>query len=226
MSLLLDNPKSRLPGVLAKLQAATAANRIPGGYRLDEANTFFLGGAPNVSDAHGSALWAVDFLLTAARYGSAGVNFHGGANGNYNPPYTPLVDKNGAVIDVRPVYYGMLLVAHIAAGPMYGVHIAPQLNLSAYAIAGSDGATYVVILNKHPGDTALTYVDFGAPASYATALALTGPSRDSLTGTVLGGGRVAADGAWSPRHKRSLNLRGNELTIQILPASAVLLKVT
>ena len=46
------------------------------GYRLSECNSFYNGGASGVSDAYGTALWAIDFLFLNAQYGSAGTNFH------------------------------------------------------------------------------------------------------------------------------------------------------
>ena len=63
--------------------------RHPEGYRCSECNSFYNGGAPGVSDAYGTALWAIDFLFTNAGYGSSGVNFHGGGDGT---GYTPIAD--------------------------------------------------------------------------------------------------------------------------------------
>ena len=86
---LLLTPDTTLPPTLGKLAAAATASRIAQGYRLAEANSFYNGGAPNVSDAFGSALWAIDFLFTNAANGSSGVNFHGGGQGT---GYTPIAD--------------------------------------------------------------------------------------------------------------------------------------
>src|SRR6185437_16429817 len=44
-----------LPGLLKHLESAAAANGIR--YRLAEANSFYNGGAPHISDTWGTALW-------------------------------------------------------------------------------------------------------------------------------------------------------------------------
>lgn len=224
MSLLLRDHK-HLPRVLAQLQTAVASNPIHGGYRLVEANSFSLGGAPNVSDAYGSALWAIDFFLTNAQYGSSGANLHGGASGSYIPPYTPIADDGFSVIDVRPLYYGMLFVAQIPPGPMYSVNVATAINLSAYAIAGHGGVTSIVIVNKDPDCTAAVSIDLGTSGSRATSLLLTGSGLSALRGTTLGGAKVAIDGTWLPTTQRPEQFAGPELAVTVPPVSALLLKV-
>jgi hypothetical protein len=217
--LLAGDPN--LPGELAQLRAA--ARGISGGYRLAEANSFSHGGAPNVSDGYGTALWAIDFLLLNARNGSAGVDFHGGGNGT---GYTPIADSAGAVVAVRPVYYGMLFVAQIPSGPMYPVTVRTSLSLSAYAIAGSGGSTSVVIINKDPTYTAVATIALGASASHAQPLLLAGAGLSATSGTTLGGAPVANDGTWSPLAAAPIPASGSSLTVNVAPASALLLTLT
>jgi len=219
--LLAGDPN--LPGELAQLQSAASANAISGGYRMAEANSFYNGGAPNVSDAYGTALWAIDFLLLNAQNGSAGVNFHGGGDGT---GYTPIADANGAVVDVRPVYYGMLFVAQIPPGPMHPVTVTTTLLLSAYAIAATNGTTYVVIVNKDATNTAVATIGLGAPATRAQPLALTGTGLSATSGTTLGGTAVASTGAWSPLATPPIVFSGTSLTVNVPPASALLLAIT
>ena len=57
-------------------RAAAAAAGVP--YRMAETNSFYNGGAPNVSDSYASALWVLDHMFTIAQSGSAGLNLHGG----------------------------------------------------------------------------------------------------------------------------------------------------
>jgi len=219
--LLAGDPN--LPDELAQLHAAANANRIAGGYRMAEANSFSHGGAPNVSDAYGTALWAIDFLLLNARNGSAGVDFHGGGNG---PGYTPIADSGGAVVDVRPVYYGMLFVAQIPSGAMYRTTVRSRLPLSAYAIAGSDGTTYVAIVNKDASTTAAATIALGASATRAQPLVLAGAGLSATSGTTLGGAGVANDGTWSPLAAQPIAVSGSSLTVNVAPASALLLAIT
>lgn len=220
MSLLLT-PDPGLPIGLNALEAL--ANSLSLGYRLAECNSFYDGGAPNVSDAFGSALWAADFMLMSAQYGSAGVNFHGGGDG---PGYTPIADNNVSVVGLRPVYYGMLFVAQIAPGPMYVVNVTAEVAMTAYAIAGNDGATYVAIINKNPLKEATTTIALGEPASAATALVLSGSGLSATTGTTLGGAAIANDGAWTPTGWHSLPVSGSNLTVRVAAATALLLRIT
>ena len=44
--------------------------------------------------------------ISSSANGMRGVNFH---SGGYGPGYTPIADNGGAVVDVRPEFYGMLL---------------------------------------------------------------------------------------------------------------------
>jgi hypothetical protein len=212
-----------LPGELAQLQSAATANAIPNGYRLAEANSFYNGGAPNVSDAYGTALWAIDFLLINAQNGSAGVNFHGGGNGT---GYTPIADAGGAVVEVRPEYYGMLFVAQIPPGPMYGVNVSSSLLLTAYAIAGANGSTTVVIVNKDATNTATTTIALGGTGSRAVPLALLGTGLNATGGTTLGGTSVGSNGSWSPATAAPIVVSGTTLTVNVAPASALLLAVS
>jgi hypothetical protein len=142
------NDTTDLSRTLAALRSSVAANSISGSFRLAEANSFYDGGAPGVSDSFASALWTVDFLLQCASFGAAGANLQGGCDGKYAPCYTPIADYRGAVTSIRPIYYGMLLVSRIAPGLMHPVLINSDLPMSAYAISAHDGSTSMVIINK------------------------------------------------------------------------------
>jgi hypothetical protein len=64
-----------------------------------------------VSDTLIAGLWALDLMFVTAENGGGGVNFHGGETGmdGTNPfYYEPIMEKDGAVVQVQPVYYGML----------------------------------------------------------------------------------------------------------------------
>jgi hypothetical protein len=190
---------------------------------MAEANSFYNGGAPNVSDAYGTALWAIDFLLLNAQNASAGVNFHGGGNGT---GYTPIADSGGAVVEVRPVYYGMLFVAQIPTGAMYPTTVTTSLLLSAYAIAASNGATYVAIVNKDATNTAVASIALGKSASQAVPLVLAGTGLSATSGTTLGGASVGNNGAWSPLAAAPIVFSGTSLTVNVAPASALLLEIS
>ena len=215
-------PSSYLLSMLTTLQSAAGSLGISNGYRLAEANSYYNGGAPGVSDAFGSALWAIDFLMLNAQYGSAGVNFHGGGDG---PGYTPIADKNGAPVDLRPVYYAMLFVAQIAQGRMYAVNVNAEVSMTAYAVAGNDGATYLVIINKDPSNAAFATIALGAAASGANSLVLSGAGLSATTGTLLSGATVAANGVWLPNIEPGISASGSTLALDVAAASAVLLRI-
>ncbi|MGH8022739.1 MAG: hypothetical protein ACRED1_04100, partial [Limisphaerales bacterium] len=62
--------------VYQRFGAAALANGLP--FRFDEANSFYNGGARNVSDTFAAALWGLDYLHWWAAHGASGVNFHTG----------------------------------------------------------------------------------------------------------------------------------------------------
>jgi Glycosyl hydrolase family 79 C-terminal beta domain len=214
------------PGLVTELDAVSAAatsNAIPNGYRLSECNSFYNGGAPNVSDAYGTALWGIDFLFTNALNGSSGANFHGGGDG---PGYTPIADSDGMVVGARPLFYGMLLVARAGQGKALKVTGAPtSINLSAYAIGNSGTVTSVVLSNKDTTTSVHAVVDAGSTVSSAGALRLAGPALDATTGVTLGGVSIGADGSFTPGAPEVLSTSGTTFEVDVPPASAVLVSV-
>jgi hypothetical protein len=214
----LLTPDPSLPGTLQSLRGASAG--LASGFRLAEANSFYGGGAPHVSDAYGTALWAIDFLFTSALNGAVGVNFHGGGKG---PGYTPIADDGTAVVEVRPEYYGVALVAMIGPGRLLTTTVVPGgLALSAYAVAMDAGGIGVVVVNRDPGRAAEVTLDLGAVAASADLTLLTGAGLESAEGTVLNGAAILADGTWSPRKRAPVAVNGTTLVLTAAPASAVL----
>jgi hypothetical protein len=219
---LLLQPDPNLPPTLQSLKTAASANKISGAYRLAEANSFYNGGAPNVSDAFGTALWAIDFLFTNAANGSSGVNFHGGGQGS---GYTPIADDGTHVVEVRPEYYGIYLFSMAANGGLLETQVTSGgLAVSAYAVAATDGSTAVVLLNKDRTTTANVTVGLGATYTHASLTVLTGPSLDSPTGELLQGAPIAADGSWSPPTPPTIPVNGSTLTLTVGASSAVLVR--
>ena len=218
---LLLTPDPNLPGTLQALKQS--ATTIPGGYRLAEANSFYNGGAPNVSDAYGTALWAIDFLFTNALNGSSGVNFHGGGNGT---GYTPIADDGTHVVMARPEYYGLALVAMAAPGRVLPTTVsAGTIAFSAYAVAADDGSTVLVLVNKDRTQTANVTAGLGASATSASLTVLSGTSLDSPTGTLLNGAAIGTDGSWSPQPSVTASVVNSSLTLTVPPATAVLARI-
>jgi hypothetical protein len=221
-------PDPGLTTMLGALSSASVSKGIADGYRLAEANSFFNHGAPAISDALGSALWAIDFMFTAALNGSAGVNFHGGGAGQDGPTqflYTPLSESNGTVQDAQPIFYGLLLTALAGPGTLLPTTAAAgQLELTAYAVEPSDGSTHVVLVNKDPTSAVLAAIDVGASVSEATGTFLGGGSLTVRTGVTLGGASISPAGAWSPTQVWNLPVTSSTVTVLVPPASAALVQ--
>ena len=216
---LLLSPDPRLSVLLHTLADVSVSQGIPGGFRLAEANSFYNGGAPHVSDTFASALWAVDFLFTCAASGASGVNFHGGGHG---PGYTPVADSGETVREVRPEYYGLLLFSMAAQGRMTRETVSHGgSSLSSWAVESRDGSLRIVILNR---DSAVIPVDVEVSRAFRTAsvLRLTGPSLSAETGTLLGGSPIRPDGSWDKRAEEQVAVRGGRFQVQMEGPCAVL----
>src|SRR5262249_35054994 len=158
---------------LGQLDTAARSAHLANGFRLAEANSYYNGGSPNVSDSYASSLWVIDFLFALAAGGSSGVNLHGGGNG---PGDTPIADQAGVVGGPRPEYYGVLLFDLAGPGNLIGATVSgPATALSAHAVDGVDGSTAVVLVNKDPAQTLTATVDIARPLGAATQLTLIAP---------------------------------------------------
>lgn len=223
---LLLSADAALPGRLQSLVAAARTAGMADGLRLAECNSFYNGGAPNVSNAFGTALWVLDFLFTCAVNGCTGVNLHGGGNGS---GYTPIADSNGTVVAARPEYHGMLMFSLAAAGMARAgvLNLASDFNASLWGVQRSDGGINLLVLNKDRNRALQATVSTGlgasAPASF-DPLWLTGTSMDAPTGQMLGGSTVAPDGSWQAQAMAAVPTRDGSVSVLLPPATAVLLR--
>jgi hypothetical protein len=218
-----------LISTLKQLATAANSNHISGGYRLAETNSFFAHGAPGVSDAFGSALWAIDFLFENAENGSGGVNFHGGGAGQDGSGpfyYTPINEMAGVVTGAQPIFYGMLLFASAGIGPLLESAVkVTSVNFTAYAVGQSDGSTNVVLVNKDNTDGVATDIAIGKSATAAYAVFLEGPSVLATTGVTFAGAAISQSGQWNPSPAWTVPITDQAISIVVPPASAVLIHV-
>jgi hypothetical protein len=211
-----------LPGLLQQLQSAVQSYKIPAGYRLTEANSFYYGGAPNVSNTFGSALWAIEFLFLNARYGSAGVNFHGGGSA---PGYTPIADNGGQVVQIRPLYYGMLLFSMIGPGELLRTNVhGSGVALTAYIVAGRSKMS-ALIINKDTKPSASTTIALGVDTKIATIHMLAAPSLNSTTGVTLNGVPIGPDDSGFTGAPHTTPVTKGSLSLVVPPTSAILVSV-
>jgi len=219
----LLQPDPALIAMLDALSVASTTNHLAHGYRLAEANSFYNGGAPGISDGYGTAIWVLDFLFTNALHGSAGVNFHGGGNGT---GYTPIADNKSVVVEARPDYYGMFLFAQAGQGDLYATTVTiAGVNFSGYTLGLADGTTSVVLVNKDEVQTVRATIALGKAAASAALTLLTGPSLASTTGFTVGGAVIASDGSWTAEPTSAVPVTGATLVVDVPPASAALLRV-
>jgi len=219
---LMLSPDPRLAELLRQLSVAAGSGDVLLGFRLGEANSFFNGGAPGVSDSFASALWGIDFLFQCAFAGASGVNIHGGGE---SPGYTPIADNGTGVTGVRPLYYGMLLFSLAARGSLAGAEVkgGADTRITAWAVSGRDHSLRLVVVD--PADGEITPVDVRVPSSYRSAslLRLTSTSLASEHGTLLGGAPIRPDGSWEGTGEEPAAVQDGRLTVTLRGPEAVLL---
>jgi hypothetical protein len=219
---LISYPDTNLQNYLSALEAAAAAVEVP--YRMAETNSFYNGGAPNVSDSYASALWVLDHLFTVAQGGSVGLNLHGGGNGS---GYTPIADNNGTVLEGRPEYYGVLLSTLAGRGPLRLTSIsAGSLNASAYTVENSPTQLSLILLNKDAVENLQFTATCPATIQSAALQELPGPSLAATSGVSIEGSPVNSDGSFSPQSPYGLVVSGDTFTGYVPAASAALVTVS
>lgn len=178
-------------------------------YRMEEVNSFFHGGAKDVSDTLASALWALDYMHFWAARGCAGLNFHTGDNvasgDNLTPCRYAIFWTSPKGYNVRPIGYAVKAFDIGGRGSVVPAAITSNeknVNLTAYAVAGADGRVYVTLINKSYGSTAtpVTVAIAGAGGfTKGESMRLAGPDADiaATTGVTLGGAAIEDDASWA-----------------------------
>jgi hypothetical protein len=224
----LITPDSTLVSDLSILNSGAQAIGVP--FRISECNSYYNGGANGVSDSYASSLWVIDYLFDCAQGGTAGVNFHGGGNGD---GYTPVADSDGAVVEARPEYYGILFFTLAGQGTLLSTQVSTDgLNATAYAVKTSSGGLNLIVNNKDLTSSLNLSVQLPQSASSAALLEMTqlssGASAPSLTatsGVTIQGASVAVDGSFSPGPAYTLSPSARQLSCYVPALSAVLIQI-
>jgi hypothetical protein len=222
----LLSPDPHLSSVLGTIATAATANKIRDGYRLAETASFSSHGAPGVSDALASALWAIDFSFDNASMGSSGINFHGGGigmDGSRPFYYSPIGEEKSAVSEARPLFYGMLLMAIGGTGKSLATTAAAgSLSFSAHALQQADGSLNVFLVNKDPASGVKATVDTGAAVTAGAVIYLEGPSLGATSGVKIAGAAISPAGTWTPGAPYALPAAGATVSVLVPPGSAAL----
>jgi len=214
------------PNVRGFLQEISAASHIP--LRVCEANSFFGGGQPGVSDTFASALWALDFMWVLAGGGAVGVNMETGVNHlDFVSYYSPIRTEKDSTPMAAPEYYGMLAFAQGSNGSRIALdYDAGGVNLTAYAAVRDPAHLTVTLINKDRTADADVTIAAGRRMQKAAALHLAGRALDSAEAVTLGGNAVAGDGGWKSTNVGALRVAGGVCDIPVAAASAVVVKLS
>jgi hypothetical protein len=219
-----------LPLQCGAMLAATQNIEIP--WRMSETNSYYGGGAPGVSDSYASSLWVIDHLGTIALNGATGVNMHGGGGSTGytltgDNSYTPIDDNNGAVVEARSEYYGMLLFTMLGEGALLTTTVsAGGLNVTAYTVAASGGGLNIIIVNKDTAQNVQASIACGQTVHTASLLEMTAPSLSATSGVTIQGAMVGVDGSFAPGTAYTApQISGQTVSCYVPALSAVLLRV-
>lgn len=195
-------------------------------YRMTECNDY-TGGVDGASNAFASALWALDYMHWHAEHGAVGVNFH---NKSWIYTDTIYLDKTTGEFKINPKAYGIKafdLGGHGSVVPL-AISNPDALNLTAYAVRGTQDL-YVTLINKEHGSSArATTVTVVAPgtAKSAEVIYLTAPDGDvtARTGITLGGAPIV-DGSWNGKWTTLTQEKDGLTRVKVAAASAAVIKV-
>jgi hypothetical protein len=231
---------------VALLAGAAGGHRH--GFWLTETNSYYRGGRAGVSDAFVSALWGLDFTLSAAYHGAAGVCFQGGPRGSIESSleghdtggrgaggiaaassnYSPIGGDLTTGFAPRPLYYGLLCARLLAGGRFHALDTAALLpDVRMYATAHDDG-TRIVAINASRTDARQLRVARLPARAAVRAAPLAAPGVAARAALVFGtDDRTLVPGTdWSLRYRALPPVPPDGVLDVALPAgSAMLLHV-
>jgi hypothetical protein len=183
---MLDPSASRgLADSVAPLVGVAHARHVA--LRIDEMNSVSCGGAPGVSNAFVSALWALDAMFEMARVGVDGVNIHTFPKATYELFNFTHADGKWSGY-VAPEYYGLEMFAQAAPAGAHLLHTSGALgDVRSWATRAPDGTIHVVLINDDTAQSRTIAVRIPGAAGAATLERLRAPGISARTGVTLGG---------------------------------------
>jgi hypothetical protein len=201
--------------------------------RIDEMNSVSCGGAPGVSNAFVSALWALDAVFQMARVGVDGVNIHTFPKATYELFNFTRADGKWSGY-VAPEYYGLLMFAQAAPAGARLLHTTGALgNVRSWATRAPDGTIHVVLINDYTAQSRTIAVRIplalripGATGA-ATLERLRAPGVTARSGVTLGGqsfGTATTTGLLSgPSDISTVKPANGDYVVRLPPATAAML---
>ena len=218
------------------LYDAFVPNAIAAGvkYRIEETNSFYNGGAKDVSNTFASSLWALSYLYWWLDHDAQGVNFHTGdqvAAGEVQTPCWYATFWNTPTgLDVHPIAYALAAFHLASAGRLAHVDVSPApAGVEVFATFSPAHEIYVTLINKNFGaQTQPVKLRIALPSGYFSAetmeLDAPGGNVAATTGIRLGGAPIQSDGSWAGSWSRTRG--GKRSATVVLPAaSAVVVRL-
>jgi hypothetical protein len=217
----LVSADARLPWELGGLAAAGA--KIGKSFRITETNSYYNQAPSGVQDAYGSALWVIDHLFNLAKLGCISVCVEGGQENRY----TPIEDNHGAVLQIRPEYYGLRMFATAGKGDLVQTTLSVGgMNVTGYAIHQSGAKHSLMLVNKDPYQNIQMTVTCPQSISSANLVTLTGPSLSALTGETMQSANIGRDGIMALNTPYGIPASGNTVSCYVNAKSAALIRVS
>jgi hypothetical protein len=207
-------------------------------YRLEEANSFYDGGAKDVSDTFASALWALDYEWWWAEHEASGINFHTGdkvATSETNKPCRYAVFWTASHgYNLHPIGYALKMFSLAGLGRVLPVTVedASRLDLRVYAASADTNEINLTLINREHGDgcrSAQIIVNTGLKNARARFILLTSLGDDVApkTGVELGGREIRDDGTWPGKWRRlSRSSANGKFILNLPPATAAVVRFT
>jgi hypothetical protein len=212
----------------AQAQYVDVSHRYGKLAQLDEINGITCGGYGGVSDAFGSALWALDTLFELDKVGVDGVNFQT-VPGGVQEIFGPVAGDGGSMV-VHPEFYGLMMFAQAspAGSRLITIPSTPPSGVRLWATRATDGTVHVVLINDNFSKPATVTVPLSSPAGPGTLEALRAPHIGATSGVTLGGrtfGAATSTGLLAPYQLQQITASGGRYSVRVPPATAIMLTV-
>lgn len=213
-----------------------AANQARVKYRIEETNSYFNGGAKDVSNTFASSLWALSYLYWWLDHDAQGLNFHTGdqvAAGEIQTPcWYATFWNTPSGLDVHPIAYAMAAFHLADGGKLTPVTLSKTTpGVEVFATVNPAGDIFLTIIDKNFGEAAKPVAfRLSLPSGYGavTEMALHAPGANvaATSGVTLGGGTIESDGRWNGRWtKVAVDPGLHSVTIDLPAATAMVLKL-